>query len=147
MIFDGWADEATSRYDDRFIQIEAFCHCHFLRNKVGDPPILLYDLTLGEKWRKSHCRKSLARTSLTANLQPTGFSTVCFRYENSPLLNVAIWLDEFQLCKISVYDNCFTVRHLKVAFKHLMSHLKICRIWWLCRARRPEGNVVHSGPR
>ena len=34
--FHGWADEATSRYYDRFIEIKAFFHCHFLRKKFGD---------------------------------------------------------------------------------------------------------------
>ena len=37
MIFDGLAEETTSRYYDRFIEIKAFFHCYFLRNKVGDP--------------------------------------------------------------------------------------------------------------
>ena len=37
MDFDGLAEEATSRYYDRFIEIKAFFHCHFIRNKVGDP--------------------------------------------------------------------------------------------------------------
>ena len=36
-IFDGLAEQPTSRYYDRFIEIKAFFHCHFLRNKVGDP--------------------------------------------------------------------------------------------------------------
>ena len=31
------ADEATFRYCDRHIEIKAFFHCHFLRNKFGDP--------------------------------------------------------------------------------------------------------------
>ena len=35
--FDGLAEEATSRYYDRFIEIKAFFHCQFLRNKVCDP--------------------------------------------------------------------------------------------------------------
>ena len=35
-IFDGLAEEATSRYYDRFIEIKTFFHCHFLRNKVRD---------------------------------------------------------------------------------------------------------------
>ena len=34
---DGLAEETTSRYYDRFIEIKAIFHCHFLRNKVGEP--------------------------------------------------------------------------------------------------------------
>ena len=34
MAHPGLAEEAISRYYDRFIEI---FHCHFLRNKVGDP--------------------------------------------------------------------------------------------------------------
>ena len=37
MIFDGLGDEATSRYYDRFLEIKAFFHCHFFRNKVANP--------------------------------------------------------------------------------------------------------------
>ena len=41
-IFDGLAEETTSRYYDRFIEIKTFFHCHFLRNKVGDPHLFFH---------------------------------------------------------------------------------------------------------
>ena len=67
MIFNGWTDEATSRYDDIPIEIKAICSLPFSPKQSWWRHNFFHFWNKQlEKWNKFYCWKIFARTSLKA---------------------------------------------------------------------------------